>query len=68
MQNSFQYHNIWAVRKRKLKSGHITSVQCIPFTIESGNLCQTTQDARKIGGTTGLSAKRHLNGVSLAGR
>ena len=33
----------------KLKSGHITSVQCIPFTIECGNLCQTSQDARKIG-------------------
>ena len=33
----------------KLKSGHTTSVQCIPFTIELGNLCQTSQDARKIG-------------------
>ena len=33
----------------KLKSGHITSVQCIPFAIEWGNLCQTSQDARKIG-------------------
>ena len=36
--------------KIKLKlSGHTTSVQCIPFTIEWGNLCQTSQDARKIG-------------------
>ena len=33
----------------KLISGHTTSVQCIPFTIEWGNLCQTSQDARKIG-------------------
>ena len=34
----------------KLKSGHIlTSVKCIPITIEWGNLCQTSQDARKIG-------------------
>ena len=33
----------------KLKSGHITSVKCIPFTIEWGNLYQTSQDARKIG-------------------
>ena len=33
----------------KLKSGHITSVKCIPFTIEWGNLCQTSQDVRKIG-------------------
>ena len=33
----------------KLKSGHINSVQCIPFIIEWGNLCQTSQDARKIG-------------------
>ena len=33
----------------KLKSGHITSVTCIPFTIEWGSLCQTSQDARKIG-------------------
>ena len=33
----------------KLKSGHITSVKCIPFTIEWGNFCQTPQDARKIG-------------------
>ena len=30
-----------------LKSGQITSVQYIPFAIESGNLCQTSQDARK---------------------
>ena len=30
-------------------SGHITSVQCIPFTIELGNICQTSKDARKIG-------------------
>ena len=37
------------VRKLKLKSGHITSVKCIPFTMEWGNLCQTSQDARKIG-------------------
>ena len=35
----------------KLKSGggDTTSVQCIPFTIEWGNLCQTSQDAREIG-------------------
>ena len=33
----------------KLKSGHITSVQCKPLAIEWGNLCQTSQDARKIG-------------------
>ena len=33
----------------KLKSGHTISVQCIPFTKEWGNLCQTSQDARKIG-------------------
>ena len=33
----------------KLKSGHTTSVQCILFTIEWGNLCQTSEDARKIG-------------------
>ena len=35
----------------KLKSGHITSVHCKPFTIEWGtcNLCQISQDARKIG-------------------
>ena len=32
----------------KLKSGHITSVKCIPFTIDWGNLCQTSQDARKM--------------------
>ena len=32
----------------KLKSGHITSVQRIPFTIECGHLCQTSQDARII--------------------
>ena len=38
-QNSFQYHNNRGVRKMKLKSGHITSVQCIPFTNEWGNLC-----------------------------
>ena len=31
----------------KLKSGHITAVKCIQFTIEQGNLCQTSQDARK---------------------
>ena len=37
------------VRKMKLKSGHITSVQCISFTTEWGNLCQTSQGARKIG-------------------
>ena len=36
-------------KNMKLKSGHITSVQCIPFTIELGNICQTSQDARKIG-------------------
>ena len=33
----------------KLKSGHMISVQCTPFTTECGNLCQTSQDARKIG-------------------
>ena len=33
----------------KLKNGNITFVQCIPFIIEKGNLCQTSQDARKIG-------------------
>ena len=33
----------------KLKSGHITSVQCKPLAIEWGNLCQTSQVARKIG-------------------
>ena len=33
----------------KLKSGDTTSIQCILFTIEWGNLCQTSQDARKIG-------------------
>ena len=32
----------------RLKSGHITSVKYIPFAIEWGNLCQTSQDARKI--------------------
>ena len=48
-QNLFKYHNNWGVSKMKLKSGHITSVQCIPFTIE---LCQTSQDARKIGALT----------------
>ena len=31
------------------KSGHITSVKCIPFTIEWDSLCQTSQDARKLG-------------------
>ena len=35
--------------ENELKSGHITSVKCIPFTIRMGNLCQTSQDARKIG-------------------
>ena len=33
----------------KLKSGHITSVQCLPFKIKWGNLCKTSQAARKIG-------------------
>ena len=37
---------IGASEKMKLKSGHITSVQCIPLTIELGNICQTSQDAR----------------------
>ena len=40
---------IGASEKMKLKSGHITFVQCIPFTTECGNLCQTSPDARKIG-------------------
>ena len=62
------HFNIIIIGEMKLIRGHTTSVQCIPFTIEWGNLCQTSQDARKIGGTTGLSAKRHPNGVSLAGR
>ena len=47
----------------KWKSGPITSVQCIPFTTEWGNLFQTFQDARKIGALAG-----HPNGVSLKGR
>ena len=28
---------------------HIASVQCIPFTIELGNICKTSQGARKNG-------------------
>ena len=43
------HFNIGASEKMKLKSGHITSVQCIPFTIELGNICQTSPDSRKIG-------------------
>ena len=45
----FNITMIGASEKMKLKSGHITSVQCIPFTIELGNISQTTQDARRIG-------------------
>ena len=50
----------------KLKSGHITSVKCIPFTIEWGYLCQTSQDGRKIGALTLPSKWRFAGGPIVA--
>ena len=55
----------------KLKSGHITSVQCMQFTTEWDNLCQTSQDKRKIGALPACqrnATERRFAGGPIAAR